>query len=66
MKVIFVEKLATDCRPGPATLLKMDFFKVVNRYQAFSRTSIFLELLSMAASATNVCKCHESVHFLSP
>ena len=30
-KVIFVAKLATDCRPGPATLLKMDFFKIVNR-----------------------------------
>ena len=30
-KVIFVEKLATDCRPGPATLLKMDIFTVVKR-----------------------------------
>ena len=29
--VVFVEKLATVCRPGPVTLLKMDFFKVVNR-----------------------------------
>ena len=45
--------VATDCRPGPASLLKMDFFKVVNTWQASFRISIF-QHLSMAVSATNL------------
>ena len=37
-KVIFVEKLATHCRPRPVALLKADFFKVASFFH-FLRAS---------------------------